>query len=142
MCTGFSGGDGGKGNHDYWNVDHSGSTVTINHDSNYTFYTSKNNCDFNYGNGWIDSIWGKDYVIGEYCRCFPSNNTNPTKTIADELDITIMMNGSTPNPIKYNVELNVYQCYRNYYEYIYDSNGNFTKIINDIANDNFKKISW
>ena len=142
LCTGFSGGDGGKGNHDYWNVDHSGSTVTINHDSNYTFYTSKNNCDFNYGNGWIDSIWGKDYVIGEYCRCFPSNNTNPTKTIADELDITIMMNGSTPNPIKYNVELNVYQCYRNYYEYIYDSNGNFTKIINDIANDNFKKISW
>ena len=64
------------------------------------------------------------------------------KDIADELDITIMMNGSTPNPIKYNVELNVYQCYRNYYEYIYDSNGNFTKIINDIANDNFKKISW
>ena len=32
------------------------------------------------------------------------------------------------------------ECYRNYYKYEYDSNGDFIIKVNDIANDNYKVL--
>ena len=149
LCDGWGGrgGDSGfmgiGGNHAWVGLDGKDSSVSIKHDSNFTIYTSKNNCEFNYGNGWIDSIWGKDYLMGEYCRCYPSNNTNAQdiKENDKNLTFTFFLNGTRVDK-KFLVDIKVYPCYRNYYEYTYDSNGNFTKIINDVANDNFKNISW